>query len=505
MTIFRKDIVDVQTTVLRTFQDNDNFANCLLLVQNNGFVTSSDRLYGIYRTAEAAKEDFKSNQKALEAIDVFFAQTDNPIGAGGYLAIGVFDSGAINIDAEIIGGVLNVPLVLNTINNISGQLIINAELNGTVITGTFIITPPEDTAFTKTLAALNAAPTSGPNAAAGSPYHGKISFEYKDGRFFAKIAGQTNQQSLVFSGDGAELLGLTKSTGSRLIQPVNIAAGDLGTVEKCLTYYSAFFDFHGVSTTDDIDSTTFLNATTDAWLKQNMAIMYTSTSVALETVNDPTSPTKFPNMKVCYCPTGLAQKNVLGAAMMSYMHGVNLQRSGAATTMHLKTLAGVDPVPLTSKQSAMLGHVDIDFYDVVKDTPVYYDSVGDDFVDNVYNTTYISFEVQKNLADLILSTKKVPQTLTGIHQIYANIGNTLHLFLNAGVLGKGLEWKGTISFGLPTAFRNSIKNHGYYIYIEDIDLQSEGDRQKRVCPPIYIAVKFAGAIHLANIGIIIEY
>ena len=36
---------------------------------------------------------------------------------------------------------------------------------------------------------------------------------------------------------------------------------------------------------------------------------------------------------------------------------------------------------------------------------------------------------------------------------------------------------------------------GYQVMSESIDSQTSADRDARVCPPIYVALKLAGAIH----------
>ncbi len=45
---------------------------------------------------------------------------------------------------------------------------------------------------------------------------------------------------------------------------------------------------------------------------------------------------------------------------------------------------------------------------------------------------------------------------------------------------------------------------GYYIYAQPVALQSQGDREARISPPIQVAIKLAGAIQTVDVAITVN-
>ena len=75
---------------------------------------------------------------------------------------------------------------------------------------------------------------------------------------------------------------------------------------------------------------------------------------------------------------------------------------------------------------------------------------------------------------------RIHNALNGVLKDYQKIG-----YLETGV------WRGSNILDLK--YGDTV-NNGYLIQSEPIDEQNQSDRENRIAPPIYIALKLAGAI-----------
>jgi hypothetical protein len=76
-------------------------------------------------------------------------------------------------------------------------------------------------------------------------------------------------------------------------------------------------------------------------------------------------------------------------------------------------------------------------------------------------------------------------------------------FVNAGVFAPG-TWLSSTTFGKPEDHYRNIAGFGYYIYSMPISQQSSTDRAARKAPATYIACKDSGAIHSADVSVMVE-
>ena len=72
------------------------------------------------------------------------------------------------------------------------------------------------------------------------------------------------------------------------------------------------------------------------------------------------------------------------------------------------------------------------------------------------------------------------------------------------MIGTGLSWNSSETFGNTDDLRRNIIDTGYYIYSLPIAQQSQVDRDARKAPLVQIAVKLAGAIHSSTVLVVIE-
>jgi hypothetical protein len=83
------------------------------------------------------------------------------------------------------------------------------------------------------------------------------------------------------------------------------------------------------------------------------------------------------------------------------------------------------------------------------------------------------------------------------------LGNVFRQFVRNGILAPG-QWNSAQTFGDPETFKANIANQGWYVYSMPIAQQSQAQREARVAPYIQGAAKRAGAIHSADVLIIVE-
>ncbi|MCL2084425.1 MAG: DUF3383 domain-containing protein [Oscillospiraceae bacterium] len=183
----------------------------------------------------------------------------------------------------------------------------------------------------------------------------------------------------------------------------------------------------------------------------------------------------------------------ISAALAGWAMGANTGLTGSAYALAYKTLAGVSVDKLDS------GTIDA----VKKANGNYYVNRGKQYdgfetgvmasgvwFDEIINLAMLSNDVQLGVMDLLNSARKVPQTEGGVLMIIANVTPAFERMRRIGFIAPGI-WKAPPVMGLATG--DAIPN-GYLFQWEPVDDQPQSDRDARLAPPIYAAIKLAGAI-----------
>lgn len=117
------------------------------------------------------------------------------------------------------------------------------------------------------------------------------------------------------------------------------------------------------------------------------------------------------------------------------------------------------------------------------------------YFDEVIQLDKYQLEMQNAIMDLLTTNTKIAQTEDGMTLLISTINKICNNMFNAGFIAGGV-WQGKKILNLETG--DSIPN-GYLVQAESIDSQSQADREARKAPPIYVALKLAGAIHYVTI------
>ena len=119
------------------------------------------------------------------------------------------------------------------------------------------------------------------------------------------------------------------------------------------------------------------------------------------------------------------------------------------------------------------------------------------YFDEVIQLDKYQLEMQNAIMNELTSNTKIAQTEDGMTLLISVLNKICNNMYNAGFISGGV-WQGKKILNLETG--DSIPN-GYLVQAESIDSQSQADREARKAPPIYVALKLAGAIHYVIIKI----
>jgi hypothetical protein len=198
---------------------------------------------------------------------------------------------------------------------------------------------------------------------------------------------------------------------------------------------------------------------------------------------------------------GVVSANIdIPVAILGWAMGANTRLINSAFTIKFKQLVGVPVDPLTearvSDAKAVNGNVYINrgaTYNWFEDGTM----ADGTWFDEMINLDMLANYVQLSVCDLLNQRPKVPQTEAGVLQIINAFTPDLELAVRTGFVAPGI-W--TIP-GFLTLEQGDAIEKGYLVLSEAVNDQSPADRDARLAPPIYIALKLAGAIHYVIIQV----
>lgn len=202
---------------------------------------------------------------------------------------------------------------------------------------------------------------------------------------------------------------------------------------------------------------------------------------------------------------GVQEAQLMAAAYAGRAFSTNFSGSLTSQTMQLKTLVNVTPdsgITQTAYTNALAAGADM--YVSFEGDPAVACGKGNGYFDVVYENLALKFASQAALYNVLKTTgTKIPQTETGMSALRDAQGNVCLQFVRNGVLAPG-KWNSAQTFGDPETFKQNIQDNGWYIYSTPIALQSQSERESRVAPLIQCACKRSGAIHEADLLILVE-
>lgn len=471
----------------------DNINVVCIMTSDVGFLSTAKR-YSLYSDAASVAQDFGTNSSAYQYALVFFAQTPNPVNAGGVLVIGHWRAAEETVAATagtLTGAQISEAVVIPQLRAISdGSFDIDVDGATENISGLDFRTITD---LSDVVALLNAELA----GATASIDNQKLIIK-------SDTTGATSEAALAVAGASGtfvgEILAIAAGTGAVSVDGV---ASDTLAAETKVDAITA------VKSEVNLKGFMFADATTDAesealatWAQGNAVMGYDVFSAASNLEIDVTNPVwkivlaGQDQYRMMYSKAG---NRKFAAAYMARMHTVVFTATNTAITMNLKELRSVVAEEYSQAEITKAANVGLDIYTTFKNVPKVLCSGANGFTDNPYNLLAFIDSVQTDAFNLLGTTPtKIPQTNKGIGLIVDTCEKTCEGFVRAGVFAPG-EWSIADTFGNVETFKNNIRARGYYVLAESLADQVQSDRAARIAPPINIAVKNAGAVHKINI------
>ncbi|MDR3488812.1 MAG: DUF3383 family protein [Bradyrhizobium sp.] len=192
------------------------------------------------------------------------------------------------------------------------------------------------------------------------------------------------------------------------------------------------------------------------------------------------------------------------ASLFGRFATVNYSGSDTTITLKFKQMPGVTPESLTETQAETLDGKNVNYFAAYQNgASILRQGVmgNGNFIDSRINADWLANYVQTNAFNFIAGLPtKLPQTDAGMNLLKNNVTASMEQGIDNGYLAPGI-WNGN-SFG--TLNTGDMLPLGFYIYVPLVASQPETTRAQRIAVPFQIAGKEAGAVHSANISIIIN-
>lgn len=181
-------------------------------------------------------------------------------------------------------------------------------------------------------------------------------------------------------------------------------------------------------------------------------------------------------------------------AIMGYAMGANTGLANSAYTLKFKKLVGVATDPLKESQVSDAAAVNANVYINRGATYDMFEQgtmADGTWFDEMINLDMLSNYIQLSVMDILTKTTKIPQTEAGVATIINAFLPDLDNAVKIGFLAPGI-WTAP---GFMDIEQGDAVENGYRVMSEAVADQTVADRDARICPPIYVALKLAGAIH----------
>lgn len=224
----------------------------------------------------------------------------------------------------------------------------------------------------------------------------------------------------------------------------------------------------------------------------NMYMANTSSSTAL--VDNASNIIKIINAKK-YDRTIITYhtSNYYSCGLLGYAMGANTGLRNSAYTLKFKQIAGQVASDLTTSQVNTIEKYYGNCYVTRADAQYEQGTCASGtWFDEMINLDKLVNDIQLNVYDLLYSLPKEPQTEAGHNDIAGVISQACEQARKIGFIGEGLKWRRSSILSLS---KGDILPTGYLIQWDEVNNQSDADRDARKSQTFYVCINLAGAIH----------
>lgn len=302
----------------------------------------------------------------------------------------------------------------------------------------------------------------------------------------------------------------TAGSASITITVTTTTAGQ--TLGAAITAASTLVQFFGITcdhTVFDIGQTDVLAAAAIILPlnKIGFFVSYTQADIAPAGMLDLLRTMSFTNSRGLYLGDNTGnQALIFMASYAGRALSTNFSGSNTTSTMHLKTLPGVEVDPSMTQtilNEAIAAGVDT-YVSLQGDPAVFTSNANGGWFDEIYNLQWFIGALQVAGYNYLAQTgTKVPQTeggMTGLKGAYRNVCNQA---VTNGYFAPG-SWNSSVTFGNSAQLLSNITQVGYYIYSGPVGQQSQTARVARQAPLVQIAGKEGGAIQSSQVVVYVN-
>lgn len=192
------------------------------------------------------------------------------------------------------------------------------------------------------------------------------------------------------------------------------------------------------------------------------------------------------------------------ASMFGRLLTTNFGANNSMITLMWKQEPGVTPETLTYSAAGAIDTKRANvFVNYNNNTAILEDGVmsGPAYIDERYGADWLANRIQTDVWNLFYtSPTKIPQTDAGNDLIAGTIEHTCAGGVTNGLLAEGV-WT---SQGFGQLKQGGLVAGGFYVYAPPIASQATADRAARKSVAFQVAAKLAGAIHTADISILVN-
>jgi hypothetical protein len=444
--------------------------------------------YGIYNGPDGVADDFGASSDTYRIAVAVFSQSPNIMSAGGYLVIIPRKASAPASAATILG---TAPVDLTTLKatDYKISLAIDAGSDADITIGSI-----DTTSLLTATASLN--PTALGTAGATIQVTGELTAALIT--LVSKTAGATSALT-VGSAAATDISPLLKLAGS-----ATGAATGTERLKDAILRASGIVPFFGIISTDKPADALFLETAKTVQTMDKLWIVGSATVADIKGVFTTILNSGLTHTRCLYYSTNADDAFDFAAGYASRGLSIDFSGFNTAHTMHGKDIIGTVGDPgMTQTILTDCKNAGVDFYGDFG-VPKVFTSGANQFFDQIYSR--LAFKLRLTIAGfnfLATTNTKIPQTEEGMNGLKGAYRKICQQFVQAGVFAPG-TWNSSTTFGKPEDHLRNISGFGYYIYSLPIATQPQGDRNARKAPATYIACKDAGALHSADVSVMVE-
>lgn len=189
------------------------------------------------------------------------------------------------------------------------------------------------------------------------------------------------------------------------------------------------------------------------------------------------------------------------ASAMGRMFSVDFDGLDTTITLMFKQAPSLQPANLTENQAKNAEDRNMNIYAIYENDTYIIEQgrmCSGMFADERHGLDWLQNSIETAVYNFLYQAKtKVPQTPDGIAMLQAPIEQRLLQAKANGLLGAG-QWNGEAVGPVETG---DYLPNGFLVFANDLNSQSQADREARKAPPFQVAAKLAGAIHSVDVQV----